>query len=136
MSHSMLVNFNRANLFTSLVIIFQTERFDRSVCACLCVFQSGLVLNGIEDGYQYMCNTRLERFTNVVGTQPIERSPVIEFQGERLTAVKVTVVHDHTVVLAGTSSGRLKKVCFLSFWFGYLSDISCANEYKFVISFS
>jgi hypothetical protein len=74
------------------------------------LFQSGLVRHNIEDAHQYLCNTQLETFSNVVGIEPIARRPVIEFIGQRVTSVNVTRVHEHTVAFMGTRYGRLKKV--------------------------
>lgn len=75
-----------------------------------CNQQSGLVIHSIEDAQQYLCNTNLESFSNVVGILPIERYPAIEFTGHRVTSLNVTNVHEHTVAFMGTSYGRLKKV--------------------------
>lgn len=74
------------------------------------VLQSGLVIHNIEDAHQYLCNINLESFSNVVGITPSVRRPVIEFTGHRVTAIKVTTVHENTVAFLGTSFGRLKKV--------------------------
>ncbi|KAK7489634.1 hypothetical protein BaRGS_00019029 [Batillaria attramentaria] len=78
------------------------------------VIRSGLVIHNIEDAQQYLCNLNLESFSNVVGILPIERMPVIEFIGQRVTSLNVTNVHEHTVAFMGTSYGRLKKVVLSS----------------------
>ena len=72
------------------------------------------MIHNIQDPHQYMCNTNLESFSNVVGILPLESRPVLEYMGQRLTALTVTQVHEHTVAFLGTSYGRLKKVCWTS----------------------
>lgn len=87
-----------------------------------CNQPSGLVIHNIEDDHQYLCNTNLESFSNVVGIVPIARRPVLEFVGQHVTAINVTQVHEHTVAFLGTSFGRLKKVV--------LSSSTRAREYS------
>lgn len=73
--------------------------------------KSGLVINNVEDDHVYLCNTnKLELFSNIVGTSPVIRQPVITYSKLRLTSLALTVVNQFTVAFVGTEDGRLKKV--------------------------
>ncbi|GFO06432.1 LIM domain-binding protein 3-like [Plakobranchus ocellatus] len=73
--------------------------------------QSGLIINNVENEKEYLCNTnKLESFSNIVGLNPVVKTPAITYKGVGLTALALTAVNQFTVAFLGTQDGRIKKV--------------------------
>ncbi|KAL8585447.1 hypothetical protein ACOMHN_024608 [Nucella lapillus] len=79
-----------------------------------CNRPSGLVVQRLESGEHYLCNSNLESFSNVVGILPVLGRPILQFLGQRVTALTLTHIHGYTVAFLGTDIGRLKKVVVTS----------------------
>lgn len=94
-------NFTSSHWFAWLWPRSQRDRRLSGVYVCGC-------LQGIEINSSY-CG-EVEQNGPLVGSIPLESSPLMVFPATRLTAVALTSVGDQTVAFLGTSRGHVRKV--------------------------